>query len=185
MEDVLDLGEERRRGSAISGAKMGRRAQQESAQAENHLTGKNSSSILTAEAPPPKPPRRQGGWADDSVKASRSGRRASEEIEDHRLRQQSLDGPDDGGVPPKPGLKTGGGVVCKSTSASDFPGGAVVGNPPANAGDTGSCPGPGGSHMPRSNKARVPQLRSLCSGAHEPQLLNPCTTTTEPACHNY
>ena len=31
-----------------------------------------------------------------------------------------------------------------------FPGGAVVGNPPANAGDTGSCPGPGGSHMPRS-----------------------------------
>ena len=33
----------------------------------------------------------------------------------------------------------------------DFPGGAVVGNPPANAGDTGSCPGPGRSHMPRSN----------------------------------
>ena len=31
-----------------------------------------------------------------------------------------------------------------------FPGGAVVGNPPANAGDTGSCPGPGRSHMPRS-----------------------------------
>ena len=49
MEDELDLGEERRRGSAISGAKMGRRAQQESAQAENHLTGKNSSSTLTAE----------------------------------------------------------------------------------------------------------------------------------------
>ena len=32
-----------------------------------------------------------------------------------------------------------------------FPGGAVVGNPPANAGDTGSSPGPGRSHMPRSN----------------------------------
>ena len=31
-----------------------------------------------------------------------------------------------------------------------FPGGAVVGSPPANAGDTGSCPGPGKSHMPRS-----------------------------------
>ena len=31
-----------------------------------------------------------------------------------------------------------------------FPGGAVVRNPPANAGDTGSCPGPGRSHMPRS-----------------------------------
>ncbi|XP_054944614.1 intraflagellar transport protein 43 homolog isoform X6 [Physeter macrocephalus] len=106
MEDVLDLGEERRRGSAISGAKMGRRAQQESAQAENHLTGKNSSSTLSAEAPPPKPPRRQGGWADDSMKASKSGRRASEEIEDHRLRQQSLDGSDDGGdIPVIPDLE--------------------------------------------------------------------------------
>ena len=31
-----------------------------------------------------------------------------------------------------------------------FPGGAVVRSPPANAGDTGSSPGPGGSHMPRS-----------------------------------
>ena len=34
---------------------------------------------------------------------------------------------------------------------SGFPGGAVVENPPANAGDTGSSPGLGGSHMPRSN----------------------------------
>ena len=33
----------------------------------------------------------------------------------------------------------------------DFPGGAVVKNPPANAADTGSIPGPGRSHMPRSN----------------------------------
>ena len=33
----------------------------------------------------------------------------------------------------------------------DFPGGAVVKNPPANAGDTGSIPGPGRPHMPRSN----------------------------------
>ena len=31
-----------------------------------------------------------------------------------------------------------------------FPGGAVVRNPPANAGDTGSCPRPGRFHMPRS-----------------------------------
>ena len=30
----------------------------------------------------------------------------------------------------------------------DFPGGAVVKNPPASAGDTGSIPGPGRSHMP-------------------------------------
>ena len=33
----------------------------------------------------------------------------------------------------------------------DFPGGTVVKNPPANAGDTGSSPGLGRSHMPRSN----------------------------------
>ena len=32
-----------------------------------------------------------------------------------------------------------------------FSGGAVVENLPANAGDTGSSPGLGGSHMPRSN----------------------------------
>ena len=33
----------------------------------------------------------------------------------------------------------------------DFPGGAVVKNPSANAGDMGSMPGPGRSHMPWSN----------------------------------
>ena len=38
-----------------------------------------------------------------------------------------------------------------------FPGGAVVENLPANAGDTGSSPGLGRSHMPQSNWAREPQ----------------------------
>ena len=42
-----------------------------------------------------------------------------------------------------------------------FPGGAVVENLPANAGDTGLSPGLGGSHMPQSNWAREPQLLSL------------------------
>ena len=46
----------------------------------------------------------------------------------------------------------------------DFPGGAVVKNPPANAGDTGSSPDPGRSHSP-----------------HVAEQLSPCTTTTEPA----
>ena len=32
-----------------------------------------------------------------------------------------------------------------------FPGGAVVKNPHANAGDMGLSPGPGRSHIPRSN----------------------------------
>ena len=37
----------------------------------------------------------------------------------------------------------------------------MVENLPANAGDTGSSPGLGGPHMPRSNWAREPQLLSL------------------------
>ena len=41
--------------------------------------------------------------------------------------------------------------VLRMSFPRDFPGGAVVGNPPANAGDMGSSPGPGRSHMPRSN----------------------------------
>ena len=61
----------------------------------------------------------------------------------------------------------------------DFSGGAVVKNLPANAGDTGSSPGPGRSHMPWSNEARAPQLLNLRSRAQEPQLLNPCAPTTE------
>ena len=40
---------------------------------------------------------------------------------------------------------------CKNAYILGFPGGAVVKNPPANAGDTGSSPGPGRSHMPQSN----------------------------------
>ena len=39
----------------------------------------------------------------------------------------------------------------EKNSVEGFPGGTVVKNPPANAGDMGSSPGPGRSHMPRSN----------------------------------
>ena len=38
----------------------------------------------------------------------------------------------------------------------------MVENLPANAGDTGSSPGLGRSHMPSSNWAHEPQLPSLC-----------------------
>ena len=41
--------------------------------------------------------------------------------------------------------------LLKNLYVLGFPGGAVVKNPPANAGDTGSSPGPGRSHMPRGN----------------------------------
>ena len=69
-----------------------------------------------------------------------------------------------------------------------FPGGAVVKNPPANAGDTGSSPGLGSSHMPRSNWAREPQLLSLRvttreEETHMPQLeRSPSFATKDPAC---
>ena len=43
----------------------------------------------------------------------------------------------------------------------------MVENLPASAGDTGSSPGLGRSHMPRSNWAREPQLLSLCSTTRE------------------
>ena len=49
----------------------------------------------------------------------------------------------------------------KKKQAWDFPGGAVVKNLPANAGDTGSSPGLGRSHMLQS--------------------ISPCATITEPA----
>ena len=39
----------------------------------------------------------------------------------------------------------------KEKDLRDFPGGAVDKNLLASAGDTGSNPGPGRSHMPRSN----------------------------------
>ena len=43
-------------------------------------------------------------------------------------------------------------IIIKLISIQrDFPGGAVVKNPTANSGDTGSSPGPGRSHMPWSS----------------------------------
>ncbi|KAJ8789498.1 hypothetical protein J1605_022025 [Eschrichtius robustus] len=59
-----------------------------------------------------------------------------------------------------------------------FPGGAVVENMPANAGDTGSSPGLGRSHMPWSSWAREPQLLSLrvwslCSATREATTISP------------
>ena len=58
------------------------------------------------------------------------------------------------------------------TTMRGFPGGAVVENLPADAGDTGSSPGLGRSRMPRSGWAREPQLLSLrvwslCSATRE------------------
>ena len=79
------------------------------------------------------------------------------------------------------------GVLLKGHWRGDFPGGPVVKNPPANAGDAGSIPGRGtktpyaaGPLSPRTTttelaqlnkRAREPQTTEpTCPGAHEPQL---------------
>ena len=54
-----------------------------------------------------------------------------------------------------------------------FPGGSAVKNPPADAGDRGSIPHPGRSHVSRHNWACVLQLLGLSSRAGELQPLNP------------
>ena len=58
----------------------------------------------------------------------------------------------------------------------------MVENLPANAGDTGSSPGLGRSHMPQSNWAREPQLLSLrvwslCSATGEAATVRGLRTT--------
>ena len=63
-------------------------------------------------------------------------------------------------------------IIIKKCMLGGFPGGTVVESPPADAGDTDSCPSPGGSHMPRSGWAREPwplslHVRSLCSATGE------------------
>ena len=74
------------------------------------------------------------------------------------------------------------------TTKGGFPGGAVVENLPANAGDTGSSPGLGRSHMPRSNWIREPQLLSLrvwslCSATREAAIVRGPRTAMKSGPH--
>ena len=64
-----------------------------------------------------------------------------------------------------------------------FPGDAVVKNLPANAGDAGSSPGLGRSHMPRSSWAREPQLLSLCSATRETAIVRGPRTAMKSGPH--
>ena len=64
----------------------------------------------------------------------------------------------------------------------------MVENLPANAGDTGSSPGLGGSLMPRSNWAREPQLLSLrvwslCSATREAAMVGVPRTAMKSGPH--
>ena len=73
-------------------------------------------------------------------------------------------------------MKEEAGFIHLKQHPGGFPGGAVVKNPPANAGDTGLSPGPGRSHMTQSNSARAPQLlspRATTTEAHVPRARAP------------
>ena len=62
----------------------------------------------------------------------------------------------------------------------------MVKNPPSNAGDAGSIPGRG-TKIPHAAGQLSPHASTTelaHSRAHVPQLESPCTTTTEPMCHN-
>uniref|UniRef100_A0A663DR99 Intraflagellar transport 43 n=1 Tax=Aquila chrysaetos chrysaetos TaxID=223781 RepID=A0A663DR99_AQUCH len=72
MEAEPERAEAPRRGGVAGVLKMGRRARQDFFPDEN-LSRKNSPSASLGEGPPPKPPRRQGGWADDPVLAPTRG----------------------------------------------------------------------------------------------------------------
>ena len=66
-----------------------------------------------------------------------------------------------------------------------FPGGSVIKNPPADAGDTCSVPGPGSPHVPWSSEAPVTWLLSQCSRAQEPLSTEPPQYwAPEPGLHN-
>ena len=69
-------------------------------------------------------------------------------------------------------------IVLK-TLKQYFLGGLLNKNPPANAREANSIPGPGGFHMPWSNQARAQQPLSLCSR------LRLRATNIEPVCCNY
>ena len=56
--------------------------------------------------------------------------------------------------------------LLRTVVVADFPGGPVVKNSPASAGDKGSTPGPGRFYVTGGNQAHKPQLLSPCSGAH-------------------
>ena len=78
------------------------------------------------------------------------------------------------------------GLIDNLRTFQGLPGGAVVESLPASAGDMGSSPGPGGSHMTWNNWAREPQLLSLrawslCSATREATILRGLRTAMKSA----
>ena len=80
----------------------------------------------------------------------------------------------------------------KTHTQMNFPGGPVVGNPPANARDMDLIPGPGRAHMPWDNQAWAPQLLKpmhmepmLCNKRrHHSEMPTHCNKRVAPAFPN-
>ena len=53
-------------------------------------------------------------------------------------------------------------ALFKNSKSMGCPGGLAVKNPPANAGDMGSVPGPGRFHVPWSNEEQPLQREKVC-----------------------
>uniref|UniRef100_A0A4W6EY43 Intraflagellar transport 43 n=1 Tax=Lates calcarifer TaxID=8187 RepID=A0A4W6EY43_LATCA len=109
MEDNFQLGDAR---TVKNVAKSGRRARpagDQSSFEDSRYVRKSSTAASMGEAPPPKPARRQGGWAEESSgsgSAKSSRRPAGEDLEDRRLRPQTPQGSDDeGDIPVIPDLE--------------------------------------------------------------------------------
>uniref|UniRef100_A0A673ZI08 Intraflagellar transport 43 n=1 Tax=Salmo trutta TaxID=8032 RepID=A0A673ZI08_SALTR len=127
MDDHLKLGDSGVVKNVASLGRRGQRAQQAAEQTsleEPRHVRKSSSSTSMGEGPPPKPARRQGGWAEETSGSAkeplsselhihlhqrgiRSGRRPAmvQDVEDRRLRPQTPQGSDDeGDIPVIPDL---------------------------------------------------------------------------------
>ena len=84
------------------------------------------------------------------------------------------------GVPNREGANIPVGEAYKQ-EPTDFPGGPVVRNPPANAENMSSIPGPGRSHMQQSNEAWQPPTAKPVS--LEPALRNKRSHRNERPTH--
>ncbi|XP_063070321.1 intraflagellar transport protein 43 homolog A-like [Engraulis encrasicolus] len=104
MDDKLQIDDDE---YVKNSAKAGRRARH-AVESSDHTRHAKSSFTSTGDGIPPKPPRRQGGWAEETTGSgsAKSGRRQTlDEVEDHRLRPQSPQRSDsDGDIPVIPDL---------------------------------------------------------------------------------
>ncbi|XP_028250490.1 intraflagellar transport protein 43 homolog isoform X2 [Parambassis ranga] len=109
MDDNFQFGEAAATKHATRSTRRSRLTADQSSFEDSRYTRKTSTTASVGEGPPPKPARRQGGWAEESSgsgSAKSSRRTAAEDLEDRRLRPQTPQGSDDeGDIPVIPDLE--------------------------------------------------------------------------------